>query len=115
VPGVPCEPSEVVHFRKIIWDLENIDYKYNIRGWLTEINNHEANEYTGSGLFNMKIRYNEVGYYYNYYNQPSFNVNISHIILSYRGDDRCKINNYFYDKLNRLMNKIYTEIDMNML
>jgi len=39
--------------------LQTVDYTYNIRGWLTQINDPSS---LGADLFSFKINYNKVGH-----------------------------------------------------
>ncbi|MCD0465217.1 DUF6443 domain-containing protein [Flavobacterium sp. ENC] len=88
--------------------LQKIDYSYNIRGWLTEINK-TANLQQGTDpldLFTFKIGYNT----------PTANIagvtalyngNISETIWRTGSDNMERRYGYQYDKLNRLKNAIY--------
>lgn len=68
--------------------LQKIDYKYNIRGWLTDINN--ANNFDNENdLFNFKIDY-------------IFNGNIRRVLSRTKTDNLIKGYSYYYDNLNRL-------------
>jgi RHS repeat-associated protein len=76
--------------------LQNINYTYNVRGWLTAINNVNA---IGANLFAFQINYNK----------PSatgtaiFNGNISQTFWKTANPDSSVKNyNYTYDALNRL-------------
>ena len=90
--------------------LQKIDYNYNIRGWLTEINK-TANLQQGSDprdLFAFKINYNKVegdaGFA-----KALYNGNIAETFWS-SGLDAPNISRgygYQYDKLNRLKNASY--------
>jgi len=88
--------------------LQNVDYRYNARGWLTNINNGGLtnDQYTSTDLndqFGMDLKYDDAS-------TPQYNGNIgsaktltgaisgtSYLALTY---------NYKYDKLNRLVNAI---------
>ena len=75
--------------------LQNINFKYNIRGWLTDINDVEE-DITSDKLFNFKISYNQ-GL------NPLYNGNIS--TTQWRTDNvdkQLKSYNYQYDALNRI-------------
>lgn len=78
--------------------LQTVDYKYNIRGWLKNINDINA---IGSDLFAFQINYNDIS-------DPSkklFNGNISQTFWKTTNDDTSIKNyTYTYDKLNRLKN-----------
>jgi RHS repeat-associated protein len=90
--------------------LQKIDYKYNIRGWLTEINNIE-NLQQGSDpkdLFAFKINYNKVEG-----NATAakalYNGNIAETFWAAGSDGIGVIRGYGYqyDQLNRLKNATY--------
>ena len=88
--------------------LQKVDYAYNIRGWLTDINN--ANNLTQIGdpqdLFAFKINYNA----------PStaialFNGNISETLWRTKSDNQLRKYEYSYDNLNRLLDAVYQKPD----
>ncbi len=80
--------------------LQNINYKYNIRGWMTDINN--ANE-LGNDFFAMKLNYetNETN--------PQYNGNISAMKWTSQTYTDMKSYNFNYDGLNRLTNATYND------
>lgn len=84
--------------------LQTIDYKYNIRGWMTKINDPTN---LGSDLFGYEIKYN------NPTNTSSsvgkFNGNISEVDWKASNDGVFRRYNYQYDGLDRLRNGIYSE------
>nr|WP_306822330.1 RHS repeat-associated core domain-containing protein [Empedobacter falsenii] len=72
--------------------LQNVNYKYNIRGWMTDINNIDV---TGDGyndLFSFRIGYNNL-----------YNGNISSTFWRSAPNERLLGYNYEYDGLNRLL------------
>ncbi len=82
--------------------LQEVEYKYNVRGWLKQINNPES---LGNDLFSFKINYNttELGGS----NTPLFNGNISETIWRTANDvsNTSQITRgyaYNYDALNRI-------------
>ena len=78
--------------------LQTVDYKYNIRGWLKNINDLNA---MGSDLFAFQINYNDIADP----NKKLFNGNISQTFWKTANDDSSIKNyTYTYDKLNRLRN-----------
>lgn len=84
--------------------LQSIDYKYNIRGWLTKIN--DPSNLNGK-LFGYEIKYtNPV-----YTNLASgrFNGNIAEVDWRNASEGALKRYSYSYDPLNRLKDAIYTE------
>ncbi|PWW19218.1 DUF6443 domain-containing protein [Chryseobacterium sp. AG844] len=93
--------------------LQQIDYKYNIRGWLTQIND-PAN--LGNDLFGYKIKYNEVQglevpntNYPNHKVKPKYNGNIAEVDwkTSTGANDNVRRYGYVYDPLNRLTAGFY--------
>lgn len=83
--------------------LQEINYTYNIRGWLTKINKLED---LGNDLFSFKINYNTTEMGGN--NTPLFNGNISETLwkttndISSNGTEITRGYSYNYDNLNRL-------------
>ena len=78
--------------------LQMVDYKYNIRGWLTQIN--DVNN-LNSDLFGFKINYNKVAEG-TVTNEALFNGNISQTIWKTATDDTKRGYAYKYDGLNRI-------------
>jgi len=82
--------------------LQEVDYKYNVRGWLTDINNIDGGEEEIEDLFNFKIQYNE---------SPQgtasvpklYNGNISQTIWKTVKDDTKRSYAYQYDQVDRLI------------
>ncbi|AZB24292.1 RHS repeat-associated core domain-containing protein [Chryseobacterium bernardetii] len=88
----------------IINPLQTVDYRYNIRGWLTKIN--DPSNLNGK-LFGYEIKYNNP---LNSTNSPGrFNGNIAEIDWRNSSEDILKRYNYQYDSLNRLKNGFYSE------
>jgi RHS repeat-associated protein len=84
--------------------LQSIDYTYNIRGWMTKIND-PAN--LNGKLFGYEMRYtNPV---YSNVASGRFNGNIAEIDWTAAGDGVLKRYSYQYDKLNRLLSGVYSE------
>lgn len=82
---------------------QKIDYKYNIRGWLKEINNVD-DIVTDNDLFAFKIKYNDGA-------TPLFNGNISETYWKSNSDNVLRKYEYTYDKLNRLLEANYNKLD----
>ncbi|WP_299224215.1 DUF6443 domain-containing protein, partial [uncultured Aquimarina sp.] len=77
--------------------LQTVDYKYNVRGWLTDINDVDN---IGDDLFTFKINYDTVE---GYYNVPElYNGNISQTIWKTANDNVKRSYSYQYDDLNRI-------------
>jgi RHS repeat-associated protein len=93
---------------------QKIDYKYNIRGWLKEINDVDnlLGNRTDNGqgtvvdndLFAFKIKYNDGA-------TPLFNGNISETYWKSNSDNLLRKYEYTYDKLNRLLEANYNKPD----
>ncbi|MEQ6123697.1 DUF6443 domain-containing protein [Pseudotenacibaculum sp. MALMAid0570] len=88
--------------------LQTVDYKYNVRGWLTSINN-DAN--SDNDLFNFSL----------YYNNPTgngvalFNGNISQATWNTTNiDNSTKTYTYHYDALNRIIKGIDNTSNYNL-
>ncbi len=88
--------------------LQKVDYTYNIRGWLTGINdidNLDQGTYQRD-LFSFKINYDQVqgnvaGV------EPLFNGNIAETYWRTSSDNKLRKYGYQYDDLNRLVNATY--------
>ncbi|SFC36315.1 RHS repeat-associated core domain-containing protein [Flagellimonas taeanensis] len=79
--------------KKVGGGLQTVDYTYNVRGWLKQINNPSS---LGSDLWAFGINYNEGA-------NPQYNGNVSG--TSWRSsntDTSLRSYTYFYDPLNRL-------------
>ncbi len=84
--------------------LQQMDYKYNIRGWMTKIN--DPSNLNGR-LFGYEIKYhNPVS---SAKSPGKFNGNIAEIDWKNSSEDILKRYNYEYDPLNRLKNGFYSE------
>ncbi len=77
--------------------LQTVNYKYNVRGWLKQINDLTRN--LGTDLFAYKINYNttEIAN-----SNPLYNGNISETHWRTANDDILRNYHYSYDALNRL-------------
>ncbi len=80
--------------------LQQVDYAYNVRGWLKGINDVDN---LGSDLFGFKISYNnpENGAI------ALFNGNISRTEWKTQNDNKKRFYNYHYDALNRILTAGY--------
>ena len=89
--------------------LQTVDYKYNIRGWMTDINNIDVTE-TGTykDLFSFKLNYNTLTRLIwdpaNF--KPLYNGNISETIWK-TNDNKIRSYSHRYDGLNRLISANY--------
>ncbi|GAB5401615.1 MAG: hypothetical protein Aureis2KO_32000 [Aureisphaera sp.] len=87
--------------------LQRVDYAYNVRGWLTDINDVEASTSFGKGLdqysdlFNFKINYNNIDGATGA--TPLYNGNIAQTLWKTENDDKnVRGYAYLYDDLNRI-------------
>jgi RHS repeat-associated protein len=91
--------------------LQKVDYTYNIRGWMTGINNDATNNLvlntTEKDLFGFKINYNKVENCNNYTGKELYNGNISETYWRTASDNVQRKYGYKYDQLNRLKDAIY--------
>ncbi|WP_289658952.1 DUF6443 domain-containing protein [Flavobacterium panacagri] len=87
--------------------LQKIDYKYNIRGWLTAINdvNNLQQNSDPLDLFAFKINYNKQPL--NTQVQALFNGNIAETFWKTASDNSLRTYGYVYDDLNRLKSALY--------
>ena len=89
--------------------LQKVDFTYNIRGWLTEIN-RISNLSQGSDpqdLFAFKINYNTVQNEIGYTGIEKYNGNISETYWLSASDNKLRKYGYKYDDLNRMKDAIY--------
>ncbi len=75
--------------------LQSVDYKYNVRGWLTDINDVDA---IGDDLFTFKINYDSP----QHGGTALYNGNISETKWKTANDNRTRWYKYSYDALNRI-------------
>ena len=97
--------SDVTNFT----GLQKVDYGYNIRGWLQNINN--INELNGSGgpidLFAFQLNYDRVDNTVNNQVKELYNGNISETYWKTASDNTLRKYGYQYDHLNRLRGSYY--------
>ena len=78
--------------------LQDINYIYNVRGWLTDINNPDDK---GSDLFAMRLYYDRDTHSTNA--TPLYNGNISQVMWSTKNTNSSKFYYFYhYDHLNRI-------------
>jgi RHS repeat-associated protein len=83
--------------------LQKVDYRYNIRGWTTRINDASLSDTTD--LFGMELRYNEGPV-----SQPGaayYNGNVAELMYTDKKDNQPKAYVFSYDKLDRLINSAF--------
>jgi len=89
--------------------LQTVDYQYNIRGWMTQINNPSN---LGTDLFGYKIKYNNPS---NTTLAPAkYNGNIAEIDWNTSTDNTLRRYGYIYDHLNRLNIASYQKPDASV-
>ncbi|WP_271765159.1 DUF6443 domain-containing protein [Aquimarina algiphila] len=77
--------------------LQEVNYQYNVRGWLTSINEGTT---SNGDLFGFSIGYNQG-------NNPLYNGNISRTEWETQNDNKKRHYNYSYDALNRIQSAGY--------
>lgn len=94
--------------------LQTVDYLYNIRGWMTQVNNPA--DLSGGDLFGYKIKYNQVegeqipnNDFSTLQVKPKYNGNIAEVDwkTSTQENEPLKRYGYVYDGLNRLLAGFY--------
>jgi len=93
-----------VHSRNNNTFVQQLDYRYNIRGWLKQINDTFT---PGADLFSMELRYNNPT---SSGGAAQYTGNISEIIWKSAGLDKQSYG-YYYDTLNRLKEAHYFNAD----
>ena len=89
--------------------LQEVDYSYNIRGWLSKINDPDN---LGTDLFSMKLMYENPGTLTNLTKENQYNGNISGVIWNRKTDQNNTSKSAYsfrYDALNRIANNYYGE------
>ncbi|GEP49846.1 hypothetical protein FNO01nite_05180 [Flavobacterium noncentrifugens] len=89
--------------------LQKIDYTYNVRGWLTGINNIGELYDSPQDLFAFKIAYNDSSG--DGQSENLFNGNISETYWRSQSDNIRRKYSYRYDDLNRLSSAVYQKPD----
>ena len=109
--GMPV--SKNVGNRTTLAALQKVDYSYNIRGWMTGINNVQNLVETGfpTDLFAFKINYKDpVSSHFDAAGAdvvPMYNGNIAETFWRTASDDVLRGYGYEYDDLNRLKEALY--------
>ncbi|NVO11011.1 MAG: hypothetical protein HXX16_13705 [Bacteroidales bacterium] len=91
--------------KKLGGNIQSVDYKYNIRGWLTRINDPDN---MGTDLFGMRLLYNDTDASLG--GTAQFNGNISATVWNTQGKKK-RAYSYAYDELSRLLSsnhKVYS-------
>lgn len=95
---------------------QKVDYRYNIRGWLKNINDIDnlIEQGENEDLFAFKINYNEVESETGYDGTKLFNGNISETYWRSSSDNIKRKYGYSYDALNRLQLAVYQKPDVTL-
>ncbi len=88
--------------------LQEVDYNYNVRGWLKGINDIDN---IGNDLFSFKINYNQQDFNATSAYTPLYNGNIVETQWRTANDHKKRGYEYAYDDLNRLFTGQYGEGD----
>ncbi|WP_405567953.1 DUF6443 domain-containing protein [Polaribacter sp. Asnod6-C07] len=88
--------------------LQKVDYKYNVRGWLTDINDINT---IGNDLFTFKVNYNNKDISTTTDYTSLYNGNISETIWRTKSDYKKRAYQYKYDNLSRIIGANYREND----
>lgn len=93
-------------------NLENINYEYNIRGWMLGANRDYAKDATTNNYFGFDLGYdkannNIIGS--QAYTNPQYNGNIEGIVWKSKGDGEKRKYDFGYDAANRLMKADFTQ------
>ncbi|NOU17310.1 MAG: hypothetical protein HOO91_07120 [Bacteroidales bacterium] len=91
--------------KKLGGNIQSVDYKYNIRGWLTRINDPDN---LGADLFGMKLLYNDTDASLG--GTAQYNGNISATVWKTQSKKK-RAYSYSYDELSRLLSsnhKVYS-------
>ncbi|MCZ2085094.1 MAG: DUF6443 domain-containing protein, partial [Flavobacteriales bacterium] len=100
--------------KKVGNNIQEINYNYNIRGWMTGINLDGNGGFQTGKLFNYKINYNNLLEGMELPNQeyttpivPKWNGNIAEVLWKNHDDPNVKRYGYVYDNMNRLLAGLY--------
>lgn len=98
-------PLSQISNKKVGNALQSIDYSYNIKGWLTQIN--DPKNLGSQHLFGYALKYNNPEYSTN----ARFNGNISEVQWKTASADNgtFRVYDYVYDELNRVLKGTYSE------
>ncbi|MCH2197012.1 DUF6443 domain-containing protein [Kordia sp.] len=103
--GAKIEDLVLVDLEK---ELQEVDFTYNVRGWLKGINNVNDQH---NDLFSFAIKYNDIADV----NKQLFNGNISSTLWRTKGQDNSLKNYvYQYDALNRITNATDNTANYNL-
>lgn len=86
--------------------LETLEYNYNIRGWLTDINKdyvNDGDENNTDRKFGMQLSYNHG------FTESQYNGNIAGIKWKSTGSDKQRAYGFAYDNANRLLKGDFTQ------
>ena len=100
--------------KKVGNNIQEIEYTYNIRGWMTGLNLDSSGNFQAGKLFNYKINYNNTleglanpNLDFSTAIKPRYNGNIAEVLWQKDGDTHISRYGYVYDGLNRLLAGLY--------
>lgn len=100
--------------KKVGNNIQELNYSYNIRGWMTGINLDGSGNFQTGKLFNYKINYNtplqglaNPNPDFSTAIKPRYNGNIAEVLWQKDGDTHLNRYGYVYDGLNRLLAGLY--------
>ena len=113
IDGNPS-PSTITHsyneigelIKKDLNGIQEVDYQYNIRGWLTKINDGTA--LTGNDVFGMELKYTDAPAGYEQYNGNIGQILWKGVDTSPTTNDNAQSYKYTYDPLNRIKKAEHT-------
>ncbi len=89
--------------------LQSVDYDYNIRGWLTRVNEPSLSQSNDNDLFGMELRYNNTVGLSSLGGDALYNGNISAMLWESDKNPGQRVYTYHYDNVNRLLQADYAE------
>jgi RHS repeat-associated protein len=101
--------------------LENLNYEYNIRGWMLGMNRDYAKDAATANYFGFDLGYDKMNNGIiggQTYSTPQYNGNIEGMVWKSRGDGEKRKYDFVYDAVNRLLRadfKQYTGGSFNQL
>lgn len=92
--------------------LQAISYQYNIRGWLTGIN--DLNDISNDPYFTFKINYDTVDDLIGDDVVPRYNGSIAETLWRSASDNIVRRYGYIYDAVNRMTQAVYNKVGANI-
>lgn len=91
--------------------VETLDYKYNVRGWLTSINNDYVKGTNNARYFGLELGYDKATAALSgtSYQNLQYNGNLSGVMWKSKGDGIARKYDLLYDNVNRLLKADFTQ------